>query len=345
MASRENVAGRKAEGTGASLAQELRRWAAEEMKLPPGKVPSEIDARRTVKKIRGNLLWYQQMEKSEGKSSASESDKERRKHLIQAISHLKEEDHQLDLQIELAQREFIASEAIPEKTEIWDAKRRHLLLKAYSARVTAEQQQLHKKTAQIKGRLEHLEEMEKKAKMVMVFGGKHPEPQFPILKPEVLRDVQESCQLRFQFLKTLFENSISGSSPETNEEEMNNTYQHWLSTVEKVVGTHPPAHILLALEHLACQNTVKLQELTNKINISQDVAALNTHLQDVSDSADKLPPVRVLIQEGWSKCEVLCVQQIPLHAEEKGLLARLEALVKEMHGLLCDGSERSILAR
>ncbi|KAG8143335.1 hypothetical protein E2320_000578, partial [Naja naja] len=49
--------------------------------------------------------------------------------------------------------------------------------------------------------------------------------------------------------------------------------------------------------------------------------------------------------EGWSKCEVLCVQQIPLHAEEKGLLARLEALVKEMHGLLCDGSERSILAR
>ncbi|XP_026541073.1 HAUS augmin-like complex subunit 5 [Notechis scutatus] len=371
MASGENVVGRKAGGTGASLAQELRRWAAEEMKLPPGKVPSERDARRmcsgqcadiwkyiirhihhqrTVKKIRGNLLWYQQMEKSEGNPNTSESDKERRKHLIQAISRLKKEDQQLDLQIGLAQREFVASEAIPETTQIWDAKQRRLLLKAYSARITAERQQLHKKAAQVKGHLEHLKEMEKKGKMVVVFGGRHPEPQFSILKPDVLRDVQESCQLRFQFLKTLFENSISGRSPGTNEEEMNNAYQHWLSTVEKVVGTHPPAHILLALEHLACQNTVKLQELTDKINISQDVAALkfrydSTHLQDVSDSADKLPSVRVLIQEGWSKCEVLCVQQIPLHAEEKGLLARLEALVKEMHSLLSDGSERSILAR
>ncbi|XP_034279583.1 HAUS augmin-like complex subunit 5 [Pantherophis guttatus] len=371
MASGENAAARRAGKTGASLAQDLRRWAAEEMKLPPGKVPSERDARRmcsgqcadiwkyiirhvhhqrTVKKIRGNLLWYQQMEKGEVKPSASESDKERRKHLIQAISRLKEEDQQLDLQIELAQREFVASEVTLETTQIWDAKRRSLLLKAYSTRVTAERQQLHKKGAQVKGRLEQLEEMEKKAKTVVAFGGRHPEPRFPILEPEVLRDVQESCQLRFQFLKTLFENSISGSSPETDEEEMNITYQHWLSTVEKVVGTHPPAHILSALEHLARQNTMKLQEVTDKINISQDVAALkfrynSTHLQDVSDSADKLPSVRVLIQEGWSKCEMLCVQQIPLHAEEKGLLSRLEALVKEMHGLLSDGSERSILAR
>lgn len=52
-------------------------------------------------------LWFDLS--SQGKPSASESDKERRKHLIQAISRLKEEDQQLDLQIELAQREFVAS--------------------------------------------------------------------------------------------------------------------------------------------------------------------------------------------------------------------------------------------
>ncbi|ETE66741.1 HAUS augmin-like complex subunit 5, partial [Ophiophagus hannah] len=177
MASGENVAGGKARGKGASLAQELRRWAAEEMKLPPGKVPSERDARR-----------YQQMEKSEGKPSASESNKERRKHLIQAISRLKEEDQQLDLQIGLVQREF-----------------------------------------------------------------------------------------RYD----------------------------------------------------------------------------STHLQDVSDSADKLPSVRVLIQEGWTKCEVLCVQQVPLHAEEKGLLACLEALLRAVRlrgyrdGLLqgCQGLEEAVKVR
>lgn len=48
MASGENPAARRAGKTGASLAQDLRRWAAEEMKLPPGKVPSERDARRWV---------------------------------------------------------------------------------------------------------------------------------------------------------------------------------------------------------------------------------------------------------------------------------------------------------
>ncbi|XP_013919005.1 PREDICTED: HAUS augmin-like complex subunit 5 [Thamnophis sirtalis] len=251
----------------------------------------------------------------------------------------------------MAQREFVASEVTLETAQIWDAKRRSLLLKAYATQVTAERQQLHQKGAQVKGRLEQLEEMEKKAKTAVVFGGgRHPEPRFPNLEPEVLRDVQESCQQRFRFLKTLFENSVTGSSPGADEEEMNTTYQHWLSNVEKVVGSHPPTHILSALEHLARQNTMKLQEVTDKINISQDVAALkfrydSPHLQDVSGSGDKLPSVRVLIQEGWSKCEVLCVQQVPLHAEEKGLLARLEALVKEMHSLLSDGSERSILAR
>lgn len=46
---------------------------------------------------------------SQGKPSDSESDKERRKHLTQAISRLKEEIQQVDLQIELAQRELVAS--------------------------------------------------------------------------------------------------------------------------------------------------------------------------------------------------------------------------------------------
>lgn len=42
--------------------------------------------------------------------------------------------------------------------KIRDAKQRSLLLKAYSTRVTAERQQLNKKAAQVKGRLEQLEE-------------------------------------------------------------------------------------------------------------------------------------------------------------------------------------------
>ncbi|XP_044278188.1 HAUS augmin-like complex subunit 5 [Varanus komodoensis] len=357
-----------------SLAQQLRRWAAEEMKLPPDKIPSESAARRmcsgqcaeiwkyvirhvhhqrNVKKIRGNLLWYRQMEEAEGKLTGSESQKERRKQLVSDIARLQGELKQIDLQIESAERELVADEVILETTqeEIWDAKRRTLLLKAYAAQVAAERQQLHARAAHFQGRLEQLEELERKAKTSVVFGGKAPEPGFPSLEPKVLRDVQEACQLRFHFLKTLFERSVSGSFPSgMSEDQLDTSHQQWLGFVEKVVGSHPPAHILSALEDLALQSTQHLQELTESLDIPRDVEALKfcydkAHLEDVSDLAGDLPSVGGLIQEGWSKCEMLCVQQISLHAQERSLSAQLDALVQKMHRLLSDGSERSILAR
>nr|XP_020667517.1 HAUS augmin-like complex subunit 5 [Pogona vitticeps] len=360
------------ERKGASLAQELRRWAAEEMKLPLSKIPSESAARRmcsgqcaeiwnyvirhvhhqrNVKKIRGNVLWYQQMEEAKGNPGSSESEKERRKQLVQGIARLREELQQIDLQIESAQRELVADEVTLETSQemICDAKRRSLLLKAYSARVASERQQLRARTLQVKGRLEQLEEMERKARTAVVFGRKASESGFPTLEPEVLRDVREACQLRFQFLKTLFEHSVSGNFLGV-DEEMNSSYQHWLSVVEKLAASHPPAHILSALEHLALQSAQQLQELSDSLNIPQDVEALkfrlhSGHLEDVSDRMDDLPSVRHLIQEGWSKCEMLCIQQIPLQAQERKLLAQLEAVVQDVHRLLSDGSEHSILAR
>ncbi|XP_066495034.1 HAUS augmin-like complex subunit 5 [Tiliqua scincoides] len=362
------------ERSGASLARELRRWAAEEMRLPPGKVPSESAARsmcsgqcaeiwkyvirhvrhqRNVKKIRGNLLWYQQMEKAEGMRGDSESEKECRKQLVQGIARLRGELQQVDLQIESAQRELVANEVALETAQekIRDAQRRILLLQAYSTRVAAERQQLRGREMQVQGRLEQLKEMERKAKAQMVFGGKAYLSGFPTLEPEVLRNVQEACQLRFLFLKTLFEHGMSGNvGSEMTQEQLNTAYQHWLSTVEKMVGSHPPAHILSALEHLALQRTQKLQELTDSINISKDVAALkfrydSVHLEDVSDPVDNLPSVQGLIKEGWSKCEMLCVQHLPLQAKGKSLSSDLETVVQEMHRLLSDGSERTILAR
>uniref|UniRef100_A0ABM5ER10 HAUS augmin-like complex subunit 5 n=1 Tax=Pogona vitticeps TaxID=103695 RepID=A0ABM5ER10_9SAUR len=360
------------ERKGASLAQELRRWAAEEMKLPLSKIPSESAARRmcsgqcaeiwnyvirhvhhqrNVKKIRGNVLWYQQMEEAKGNPGSSESEKERRKQLVQGIARLREELQQIDLQIESAQRELVADEVTLETSQemICDAKRRSLLLKAYSARVASERQQLRARTLQVKGRLEQLEEMERKARTAVVFGRKASESGFPTLEPEVLRDVREASQLRFQFLKTLFEHSVSGNFLGV-DEEMNSSYQHWLSIVEKLAASHPPAHILSALEHLALQSAQQLQELSDSLNIPQDVEALkfrlhSGHLEDVSDRMDDLPSVRHLIQEGWSKCEMLCIQQIPLQAQERKLLAQLEAVVQDVHRLLSDGSEHSILAR
>ncbi|KAJ6663727.1 hypothetical protein lerEdw1_009806 [Lerista edwardsae] len=327
------------ERSGATLAQELRRWAAEEMKLPPSMIPSESAARsmcsgqgaeiwqhvichvrhqRNVKMIRGNLLWYQQMEKDEGQRSDSESEKEHRRQLVQGIARLRGELEQIGLQIESAQQELVANEVALETAQekVRDAQRRTL-----------------------------------KSKASMVFGGKACLSGFPSLEPEVLRDVREACQLRWLFLKTLFERGVSGNiRSEMGEEQLDTSYQHWLSSVEKIFGSHPPAHILSALEHLALQRTQKLQELTDSIDIPRDVAALkfrfdSAHLEDVSDPVDHLPSIRGLIQEGWSKCEMLCVQHLPLQAKARSLAAELETVVQEMYRVLSDGSERTILAR
>nr|XP_060639817.1 HAUS augmin-like complex subunit 5 [Anolis sagrei ordinatus] len=355
------------------LPQELRRWAAEEMRLPPGKIPPEsalrrmcsgqcaeiwkhvirhVHHQRNVKKIRGNLLWYRQMEETEGKFNGLQSEKERRKQLVQGIARLREELQNIDLQIESTQRELVADEVTMETSQekIRDAKRRTLLLKAYSTQVMAEHQLLHEKVMQMKGHLEQLEAMKRKAQTAVVLG-KTSKSGFPGLEPEVLRDVQEACQLRFQFLKTLFERSISGNLPKgMSEEQLNHSYQHWLSIAERVAGSHPPKHILLALEHLALRSTQQLQELTSNINILRDVEALkfrynSGHLEDVSAPADDLPAVQSLMQEGWSKCETLHLEQISLHAQERRLSAQLEGVVQEMHRQLSDGSEHSILAR
>ncbi|XP_067399073.1 HAUS augmin-like complex subunit 5 [Emydura macquarii macquarii] len=355
-------------------ALELKLWAAQEMGLPPGKVPPDgafrrmcsgqcaeiwryvtrhVQHQRNVKKIRGNLLWYQHLEEAEGKPSRSEPEQELRQQLTQGVARLRGELQQLDLQIEMAQREVMADEVSLEAAQerIRDAQRRSLLLKAYAARAAKERQRLQGNVAQLAGRLEQLQDISRKAKVELTVGGKVPDLGLAGMEPEVLRDVRTACQLRFRFLKSLFEHSTSGALPDgMSEELLDASYQHWLSTVEDVVSSHPPNHILAALEHLALENTLQLQELTSRIDIPRDVEALKfryerSHLEDLAGSSAGLPSVQGLIQEGWSRCEELWVQQLTLQAQEQRGTAQLASLVQETHRLLADGSERAILAR
>ncbi|XP_074795138.1 HAUS augmin-like complex subunit 5 [Natator depressus] len=298
-------------------------------------------------------LRYQHLEEAEGKPSGSEPEQERHQQLAQGVARLRGELQQLDLQIETAQREVMADEVSLEVAQerIRDAQRRSLLLKAYAARLAKERQQLQGSIAQLWGRLEQLKDISRKAKVELTVGGKVPDFGFAGLEPEVLRDVRTACQLRFHFLKSLFEHSTSGARPSgTSEELLDASYQHWLSTVEDIVGSHPPNHVLAALEHLALENTLQMQELTSRIDIPRDVEALkfryeSSRLEDLAGPPAALPSVRGLIQEGWSRCEELWVQQLPLQAREQRGTAQLSSLVQEMHRLLADGSEHAILAR
>ncbi|XP_074979142.1 HAUS augmin-like complex subunit 5 [Caretta caretta] len=294
---------------------------------------------------------YRHLEEAEGKPGGSEPEQERRQQLAQGVARLRGELQQLDLQMETAQREVMADEVSLEAAQerIRDAQRRSLLLKAYAARLAKERQQLQGSVAQLRGRLEQLKDISRKAKVELTVGGKLPDLGFAGLEPEVLRDVRTACQLRFHFLKSLFEHSTSGAVPRTSEELLDASYQHWLSTVEDIVGSYPPNHVLAALEHLALENTLQMQELTSRIDIPRDVEALkfryeSSRLEDLAGPPAALPSVRGLIQEGWSRCEELWVQQLPLQAREQHCTAQLASLVQEMHRLVADGSEHAILA-
>ncbi|CAM4709884.1 unnamed protein product, partial [Caretta caretta] len=196
----------------------------------------------------------------------------------------------------------VSLEAAQER--IRDTQRRSLLLKAYAARLAKERQQLQGSVAQLRGRLEQLKDISRKAKVELTVGGKLPDLGFAGLEPEVL----------------------------------------------DMVGSHPPNHVQAALEHLALENTLQMQELTSRIDIPRDVEALkfryeSSRLEDLAGPPAALPSVRGLIQEGWSRCEELWVQQLPLQAREQHCTAQLASLVQKMHRLVADGSEHAILAR
>ncbi|CAM5175660.1 unnamed protein product [Eretmochelys imbricata] len=157
-------------------------------------VTRHVHHQRNVKKIRGNLLrplslsTFSLLYSGLGKPSGSEPEQERRQQLAQGVARLRGELQQLDLQTETAQREVMADEVSLEAAQerIRDAQRRSLLLKAYAARLAKERQQLQGSVAQLRGRLEQLKDISRKAKVELTVGGKLPDLGFAGLEPEVL---------------------------------------------------------------------------------------------------------------------------------------------------------------
>ncbi|XP_059574911.1 HAUS augmin-like complex subunit 5 isoform X2 [Alligator mississippiensis] len=352
----------------------LRRWAERDMGLPAGRLPpaaalrrlcsgqgaeiwayvtQHVRPRRTVKKIKGNLLWYQHLEEAKGQHGVPTRQGEQRQRLTQDIARLRAEQQQLDLQVESAQRQLQAEEealAIVQE-QVWDARRRALLLQAYMARVARQRQHLQDGAAQLGAWLTRLQDIGRKAQEELVLPGPRLDPAIPIPEPEPLRAVRAACQLRADFMKTLLEHGTAGILHSgMNTELLDASYQHWLSTVEDAVSSHPPGHLLSALQHLALEDTRQLQELTHHVDVPGDIQALKfqlhgAHLEDLSASAGALPSVRGLLQEGWGQCEVLWAQQLSLRAQCRRLKEELAVRLAEAHRLLADGSERAILAR
>ncbi|XP_041081643.1 HAUS augmin-like complex subunit 5 [Polyodon spathula] len=360
---------------GRSLAHDLKRWASEEFQLPVRKLPCDgffrklclgqgadiwkyvtehVHHQRNVKIMRGNLQWYKVMEEFEVRSGAAQSEAERRKAMQREVLELRSELEQLDSQIEMAQCEFTANESSVRDT--WEraveSKKREVLLRSYAERCVRGRQRTSEEIYRIRGHRQTLEQLSRKAEVEVGFGGTPASGGSAGPEPQILSEVKQICQERFQFFQSLLDSELGTATSEARlcREERSAVFQHWLSSVEDIIRSHPPSHMLGALQDLASQRQAALQEKTARINVSQDVQALrfryeSQHLQDVSEEQEVLPSVKWLLQEGWSGVEERGVSLIALISKERELSALLDTKRKEAALVLAGESKAACLAR
>ncbi|XP_072472385.1 HAUS augmin-like complex subunit 5 isoform X2 [Notamacropus eugenii] len=321
----------------ASLAQEVGRWAAGEMGCPTSLLPPEpalrrmcmgpmadiwtfltqrIHSQRTVRKIRGNLLWYNHQESPEAS---------RRRELEAALMRVRAEIGEMDLSLELAEREAVAQAMTQELIlkQIRDAQGKTLLLRARAVAARRQQRHLRDQTQRLQGQLSHLQDMARKAKADVAFGP--PTPMLLGLEPDVLREVMRVCTLRTQFLQTLLTPHSDPRTLTTQDDLFATTHRQWFSEMEVLMASYPPAHILGALEHLASRQTAELQMLTDQ----WDGEIHRVQLDDVPESP-ALSSLTHLIQEGWRAVGVLTSKRGPLLQQSQALAERLQGLMKKV---------------
>ncbi|XP_073914943.1 HAUS augmin-like complex subunit 5 isoform X2 [Castor canadensis] len=336
-------------------ARELGRWAAEEMGVPVAArapestlrrlclgqgadiwayVLQHVHSQRSVKKIRGNLLWY----------GYQDSPEVRRKLELEAtVARLQAEIQELDQSLDLMERETEAQDMTTEQAlqSMRDTQHRALLLRAQAGAVRRQQRGLQEPVQRLQNQLRRLQDMERNAKVDVTFG--------PLmsaamaLEPIVLRDVRAACILRAQFLQNLLiPPSRGGCVPSSRDDYFGTSYQQWLSTVETLLTNHPPGHVLAALEYLAAEREAEIQSRCSGDGLRK-VALSRPQAQDQFDSCQALPSMVHLIQEGWQTVGALVTQRGALLKEHQVLTGCLQGLVEEMEKCVQHSSKRKAL--
>ncbi|KAG2471135.1 NCAM1 protein, partial [Polypterus senegalus] len=206
---------------------------------------------------------------------------DRRKAMQREVQELRDELEQLDSQIALAQNEVLGTEKSVEDMwrQITESRKRSILLRSFAEQCIENRQKLSTYINKINNHSQVLEELARKAEVVLVFGKNHTEENLSIpsvgLEPQVL----------------------------------------------DLIRSHPPSHLLAALEHLALLRQEFLKQKTADIDVSRDIEKLrfrieSKHLQDVSNKHDFLPSVKLLLQAP----EKLIFSAVALKREHQELL-------------------------
>ncbi|XP_008069183.1 HAUS augmin-like complex subunit 5 [Carlito syrichta] len=340
------------------LGQEARRlgcWAAEEMGVPVAARASEftlrrlclgqgadiwtyilqhVHSQRTVRKIRGNLLWY----------GHQDSPEVRRKLELEAtVTRLRAEIQELDQSLELMERETEAQDVAMEQAlqSMRDTQRRALLLQGQARAMRRQHRELQGSTQWLQNQLRHLQEIERKAKVDVTFG---PLTSAALgLEPVILCDVRAACTLRAQFLQNLLiPQAKRGRLPTPHDDHFGTSYQQWLSSVETLLTNHPPGHILAALEHLAAEREAEIRSLCSGDGLG-DMEISRRQAPEQSDSGQTLPSMVHLIQEGWQTVGALVTQRGALLKEHQALTQHLQGLVEEVEKRALGSNKRQVL--
>ncbi|KAK2835529.1 hypothetical protein Q5P01_016013 [Channa striata] len=351
-----------------NLVQELKRWATEELKLPPESLPSDsyfktlcvgtgksiwkyvihhVFQQRNVRIMRGNLHWYKVLQDKELKQAEGHSEAEKKRELQRKIEQLRAEVSQLDFQINGKEEQLATQEKSISHTwtQVEDCQRRELLLQAFRKRCIQARKVLSDDMQNISEHCQVLEQMARKAEIEVLFDDKSSglnDDDNLISKAtkeaQVLREVRELCNDRVHFYQSLQESELKmahSAAKRMSHEQRTAMFQYWLSTVENLWSSYPPNHILSALQYLASTEQKELEDKLASLDVTRDVTALryryeSSHLLDMSAEEDnELPPVKALLQAAWKEVEQNLVELAQTRARVQQLKLQLLARKKE----------------
>ncbi|XDV49180.1 hypothetical protein PO909_018479 [Leuciscus waleckii] len=313
-----------------SLSQELKRWAIEELDLPGARLPDDgymktlcvgpgasiwkyitqhVYKERNVRVMRGNVQWYKVLQDKEFKQLKNLNKDARRLELQREINALQTELLQLDTKISRAEDQLSTEEQNVNRDweDFMESRCRQILLESFRQRCSEERNVLLEDTHVIGTQRHALEELSKKAEVKLVFGPSSDSEDGS--DPLVLKNVRELCSERVHFFQCLLESELkSNPSTEFTHDQRNAVIQHWMSSVENLLRSHPPNQVLSALQALTSRQQVALEEKIAALNVERDVSALGfryerDHLIDVSSEQEELTPVHSLLQSAWEEVE------------------------------------------
>ncbi|XP_030640222.1 HAUS augmin-like complex subunit 5 [Chanos chanos] len=351
-----------------SLTRELKRWAIEEFNIPPQSLPHDsyiktlcvgsgasiwkyvirhVFNQRNVRMMRGNLQWYKILQDKELKEMEGQSEAAKRLELQREIEEMKAELNQLDSQISGAESQLAAEEQSVSRS--WglceENRQRAVLLQAFRQRCAEERRALSGDAQRISVHSHALEDLSRKAEVELVFepteSGDGLDPTGP--EPVILRDVRNLCEERVLFFQSLQESELktNPSTTQLTRDQRAAVFQQWLSAVESLLQSHPPSQVVSALQALASQQQVVLEEKLAALDVGRDVSALgfryeSNHLHDVSRDGEDLPPVKSLLQWAQEEVEQSYVRLSQTRSRTQQLKTELGARIKEaelrLHG-------------